>query len=61
MTDSLQYLLVIAILLCAVGFLARRGWQSFRGARGGCVRGCSTCPLIMKRIVKLEMPQRDRD
>jgi hypothetical protein len=52
--DSFQLLLVIATLVFAVGFLARRGWRWVRGTRNGCVRGCFACPLSAKNVVVLD-------
>jgi hypothetical protein len=60
LTDSLQYLLVTAILLTAVGYLARRGWRRLRG-RGGCASGCSGCPQAEDNGVTLITLQRPSD
>ena len=44
MNSLTQDLLVAALLLLAVTYLAWRGWSSLRGKKTGC--GCDECPAV---------------
>ena len=44
MESAWQNLIVLAIVVAAVGYLCRMGWQSMARRKSGACGGCSNCP-----------------
>ncbi|EMR03933.1 hypothetical protein [Cesiribacter andamanensis] len=47
-----QEILVCILFLLALTYIGRLLYTSFRPARGGCARGCSSCALDIGKLEK---------